>query len=101
VVEAEAGEQALQLLPGLAVEPALLMTDVIMPGMSGPAVAEAVRRVHPRIRVLLMSGYTRDVLGRYGLPEGEVGFLQKPYTMSELATKVRELLDRPREGGAG
>ncbi|MGL4554536.1 MAG: response regulator, partial [Gemmataceae bacterium] len=94
VVEADGGEQALETLAGMVPAPALLVTDVIMPGMSGPAVAAAARRVHPGLRVLFLSGYPREELGRCGLPEGGADLVQKPYSMSDLAHKVRDVLDR-------
>jgi CheY-like chemotaxis protein len=71
----------------------LLLTDVIMPGMSG---AELFRRViaqNPRMKVLFMSGYIDDSLIRQGIQEKEVAFLQKPFSPLSLAKKVREVLN--------
>ncbi|MES2124199.1 MAG: ATP-binding protein [Gemmatimonadota bacterium] len=75
--------------------PALLLTDVIMPGESGPQLANAMLRLHPRMRVLFISGYTGDELHQFGLRGGELAFLQKPFTPRELADSVREVLDAP------
>ncbi len=77
----------------------LLVTDIIMPGMNGVQLAEEVGRLRPGTRVLLCSGYTRDVLAHSGLPEG-AAFLPKPYTLARLLEKVGEMLaitaDSPR-----
>jgi PAS domain S-box-containing protein len=76
----------------------LLMTDVIMPGMSGRELAEEVLRQRPEARVLYMSGYTDDAVVVHGVVSAEVAFLQKPFTAASLARTVREALDRPPEG---
>ncbi|OGK87980.1 MAG: hypothetical protein A2X52_13685 [Candidatus Rokubacteria bacterium GWC2_70_16] len=79
----------------------LLLTDVIMPGMSGPALAAQVASLRPGIRVLYMSGYTGDALGQRGMVEPDMAFLQKPFTPEALARKVRETLDdAPAAGGS-
>ena len=72
----------------------LLVTDVVMPGMNGPALASELRRSQPRCRVLYMSGYTANAILRQGWHEGEIDFLQKPFTQDALGSKVREILDR-------
>ncbi len=73
----------------------LLVTDVVMPGMDGRQVAEALRRLHPNMQVLFLSGYTDDAIMRHGILESETAFLQKPFASAALAKKVRELLDQP------
>jgi two-component system, cell cycle sensor histidine kinase and response regulator CckA len=71
----------------------LLLTDVVMPGMSGPAVAGEVISVHPDIRVLYMSGYTEFAVGHQQITQKGQLLLQKPFTQQELARKVRQALD--------
>jgi two-component system cell cycle sensor histidine kinase/response regulator CckA len=72
----------------------LLLTDVIMPGVSGPELAERVRREYPAIAVVFMSGYTSDAVLRRGVQAGEANFVQKPFNTAALATKLRQVLDR-------
>jgi len=70
----------------------LVLTDVVMPGASGRDLVEKLRGSRPGLRALYMSGYPTDAVVRHGLEEGEVRFLQKPFTMASLAAKVREAL---------
>jgi DNA-binding NtrC family response regulator len=72
----------------------LLLTDVIMPGLSGRELAKRLTPRQPNMRVLYMSGYTFNVIAQGGMLEDGVAFLQKPFTPSTLAEKVREILDR-------
>jgi signal transduction histidine kinase len=76
----------------------LLLTDVVMPRMSGPDLAREVTANRRETRVLYMSGYTDDSATRHGVAEGELAFLRKPITPGALVSRVRELLDSPRVG---
>ncbi len=97
VTPAVDGRDALNLVSGgIAVD--LLVTDVVMPGMSGRELAEALRRQNPGLKVLFTSGYTDDAVVRHGVLDADAAFLQKPYTPMALARKVREVLDRHPEG---
>jgi PAS domain S-box-containing protein len=71
----------------------LLLTDVVMPQMSGPELAKRLVATRPEIKVICMSGYTDDSIFRHGVLEAGVAFLQKPVTPGTLAKKVREVLD--------
>ncbi|MGB7846337.1 MAG: PAS domain S-box protein [Candidatus Acidiferrum sp.] len=73
----------------------LLITDIVMPEMSGRALAEKLTAMRPSMRVLYMSGYSHETIDRYGAMDFGQDYLQKPFTKKDLATKVRELLDAP------
>jgi PAS domain S-box-containing protein len=72
----------------------LLLSDVIMPGLSGPDLAELLRKEQPGMKVLFISGYTANETSEYALSGFEVNLLQKPFSMEELARRVRATLDR-------
>ena len=92
VLEAANGQEALRLVTGSREAVELLLTDVVMPGLSGRELAEALRRRHPDLKVLFQSGYTGEVVARHGLLQADVALLQKPLTLDALAKKVREVL---------
>ncbi|WP_235537413.1 hybrid sensor histidine kinase/response regulator [Sphingomonas sp. Root1294] len=94
VIEAYDGAAGLRLLEKQDRSIQLLLTDVVMPEMSGPALVEAARRLQPDLKVLYNSGYTRDAIMRDGKLEPGVDLIAKPFTFMTLAAKVRELLDR-------
>ena len=88
VLAANHPDHALRMLGGNAVRVDVLVTDVVMPGMSGPALAERAREARPDMRVVFMSGYTADEVVRQGVREGEVEFLQKPFTPDSLVRRL-------------
>lgn len=85
--------EALSLFAGPERSPDLLLTDVIMPGLSGRELAERVHKVAPDARVVFMSGYTDDIIARHGVLEGSYQLLQKPFMATELLETVRGALD--------
>ena len=93
VIEARDGETALGLAATHEGEIAILLTDVVMPGMSGPELAGEIARRRPATRVLFMSGYTDKVLARPGSDSPATPFLPKPFSAIQLATAVRRALD--------
>jgi CheY-like chemotaxis protein len=95
VLTAGDGVDAITLCERLEGELDLLITDVVMPGMSGPAVAERLVAMRPGLKVLFVSGYTDDAVLRHGVREGSTPFLQKPFTLDRLLEKVREALKDP------
>jgi len=91
-------EEALRLCANYREPIGLLLTDVIMPGMSGLELAGRLQKLWPGLRVLYMSGYTKDIMRQHGqLPE-DVKILQKPFTGAALAQRVRDTLDGPVPG---
>jgi PAS domain S-box-containing protein len=93
IVEARNAEEAEHLAENNGAKIHLLLTDVIMPGISGRELAKRILARHSAMRVLYMSGYTYNVIAQGGTLERGVSFLQKPFTPSSLAEKVREVLD--------
>jgi PAS domain S-box-containing protein len=95
VLEASHGVAALQLSASHPSPIHLLLTDVIMPGMSGRELAERITSMRPETRVLYMSGYTENAIGHNGVLEAGINLLQKPFTLPALKAKVREVIDTP------
>jgi DNA-binding NtrC family response regulator len=95
VIEASDGEEAIKVAhknSGKKIH--LLLTDVVMPGMSGRELAETLALRHPGLKILYMSGYTDNAIVHHGVLEEGVNYIQKPFTLDALARKVREVLDR-------
>lgn len=95
VVEAHDGETAIRLLERRDFSVDLLLTDVVMPRMSGQELAHAAQVLDPGLKVLFASGYTRDAILRDGRLEAGVDLISKPFTFAALAAKVRDSLGRP------
>jgi len=95
VIEALTPKDAERLAGDNGAEIHLLLTDVMMPGMSGRELAKRLTERYPHLRVLYMSGYTYNVIAEGGTLEEGISFVQKPFTPQVLAQKVREALDRP------
>src|ERR1700733_10472771 len=93
VIEAADGAVAMQIAVAHEGTIHLLLTDVIMPGMNGRELAQRVSEIRPNMKVLYMSGYTENVIGRNGTLDAGIRLLQKPFTLRDLKSKVREVLD--------
>ena len=93
VCEAQNGLEGLAVAKNVRGPIHLLVTDVVMPGLSGREVAERLAPIHPETRVLYMSGYTDDALGHHGVLDKDIAFVQKPFTPEGLARTVREVLN--------
>jgi DNA-binding response OmpR family regulator len=85
------GEALLAVEDG-GLRPELLITDMVMPGMSGKTLAERLRRTQPQLRVLYMSGYTDDSIMEGGMLAPGTAFLQKPFTIRELGAQLQAAL---------
>jgi PAS domain S-box-containing protein len=94
VLEAGRGTEAVRVWDEYRGPIHLLVTDVVMPEMGGPELANRLNRLRPDLKVLYLSGYTDDAVVRHGVLKAEADFLQKPFSPVRLARKVREVLDR-------
>ena len=92
VLEATNGEEALRMCEHDQEPIELLLTDVIMPEMSGPELAERLHRLRPELRVLFMSGYTDDAIVHHGVLAEGAHFIQKPFAPDVLSRRVRQIL---------
>ena len=93
VIEAAHGAEALEALRAAGGPVDLLLTDVVMPKMSGTELADRVRAEHPSVRVLYMTGYAANALGERGMLKPGAAVVQKPFTANDLAARVREVLE--------
>jgi signal transduction histidine kinase len=92
VTEAAGGEEALQEL-GQSTAIALMLTDIVMPGMNGRQLAEQARKHFPSLKVVFMTGFTRNAVVHNGVLDHHVHFIAKPFTLEQLAAKLRDALD--------
>jgi two-component system cell cycle sensor histidine kinase/response regulator CckA len=96
VLEAANLEEALAHCERYDVPIHMMLSDVVMPKISGPEMAKRLHRLRPEMKVLYMSGYTDDAIVNHGVLESGIAFLQKPFTLVALTKKVREVLDTPK-----
>jgi len=94
VLEASDGGKALLLCEKFKERIHLILTDVVMPGMSGRKLVERLKQIHPEMKALYMSGYTDNAIVHHGVLEKGINFMQKPFTLESLTRKVREALDK-------
>ena len=95
VVEAEDQQNAIELCHRKDLKLDILLTDVVMPNMSGPELVKAIQAVRPELKVIYMSGHARDRFARSGIDEETVNFIQKPVMPEALTARIREVLDAP------
>jgi DNA-binding NtrC family response regulator len=93
VITAESCDQALAIVSKITNPLHLLLTDVIMPGMSGTALAKELSAKYPALKILYMSGYTDNAIVHYGILEPGIEFIQKPFSPASLTWKIRRILD--------
>jgi PAS domain S-box-containing protein len=94
VLEAANGNETLRVCKEYKDKIHLMVSDVVMPGMSGRELAEQIKSLHPEIKVLYTSGYADERIVHYGVLREGVNYIQKPFTMEGLARKVREVIDK-------
>jgi PAS domain S-box-containing protein len=94
VIEADSGEHAREAAAAFSERIHLLLTDVVLTGMSGRVAAKSLAADRPEMKVLYMSGYTDDAIERHGVLEAHAAHIAKPFTPFVLASKVRDVLDR-------
>ena len=92
VLEAKSGEAALELIQTADGPIDLLITDVVMPNMDGPALVREVREIHPDMKVIFISGYTEDAFRQRLDTDSDIHFLPKPFSLKQLAGKVKEVI---------
>lgn len=93
VIEATRGEEAIRLCTEGVQSIDLLLTDVVMPGISGKEVADHLSALLPGLKVLFMSGYTDEAIVHHGVLDSNIEFIEKPFTPVALAKRVRKVLD--------
>jgi two-component system, cell cycle sensor histidine kinase and response regulator CckA len=97
VIEAKSGEMALQIIQAEAQPIHLIVTDVVMPRMDGPTLIKTVRETHPDMKVVFISGYTEDTFRKRIGDDADIHFLAKPFSLKQLAFKVKEIMGEVRE----
>jgi PAS domain S-box-containing protein len=92
VLSAGSARNALQLAATHGADIHLLVTDVVMPEMNGPDLAKRLHEAYPKLKCLFMSGYTADIIAHKGILEKGIAYIQKPFSVSQLAAKVSQVL---------
>lgn len=93
VLDAPEGDEALRVAQRHPGPIHLIIVDAVMPGLPAPDIVARLRATHPGLKELYVSGYTGDLIGQHGLLDVGPNFLQKPFTVDALISKVREVLD--------
>ena len=93
VLKAEDGMQAIQCMESCKDEVRLLITDVVLPKMSGREIADVMTAVRPNLKVLFMSGYTDNAIVHHGILDEGINFIQKPFSTKDLLKRIRSILD--------
>jgi CheY-like chemotaxis protein len=101
VFEAQSGRDAIRIFTERNRTIDMLILDMVMPGMGGGEVYDQIKRIDPKVKVLLSSGYSIDGQATKILNRGCEGFIQKPFNMEDLSKKIREVLNRPRKSTQG
>jgi CheY-like chemotaxis protein len=94
VLSASNGDEAIDISGAHAGEIALLVTDVVMPNMSGKQVADIMRSHRPELKILFLSGYTENTISHHRVLDSGVDFLSKPFSRETLSNKIRDILSR-------
>jgi len=94
VLEANSGEAAIELMKKHGDEINAVITDVVMPGMTGPVMIEKMLKEHPDLKVIFVSGYAEDTFVKTYGTKREFNFLAKPFTLNQLAAKVKEVINK-------
>jgi len=94
ILEADCGETAIELMGAHGNEVDIIVTDVIMPGMNGPTMIDKILVNYPNVKVIFISGYAEDIfVNNYG-SERSFNFLAKPFTLKQLASKIKEVFGK-------
>ncbi len=93
VLDADSGQRALELLASYSGPLDLVLSDLVMPGMTGIELSQELRKTRPKLKVLFTSGYSVEVVSNRFQPDGEWNFISKPYGVRELVEEVRRVLD--------
>jgi CheY-like chemotaxis protein len=99
VATVSTGKGALDLLTQTKARIDLMLTDVVMPGMNGRELAESAAKLRPNLKVLYMTGYSQNAVTHHGRLDPHLDVLQKPITQSDLATRIRDALDKRNKTG--